>query len=68
LNGTHDLTGCSQRYLVGNARNTEVGDLDLVVWGDQQVSRLDVAVNQTVLVGSLQCAASLSDDVENCLL
>ena len=54
LGGAHHLAGLGQRHLVGQAGDAEVGDLDAAVRGDQQVARLDVAVDQALRVGNRQ--------------
>jgi hypothetical protein len=45
LHRTHHLASGRERHLVGDPGDTEVGDLDAAIRGDQQVSRLDVAVD-----------------------
>lgn len=60
----HHLAGRSQRHLVGDAGDAEVGDLDAPVGRDQEVSGLDVAVHESGGVGCLQRRGRLGDDVE----
>ena len=67
LNSSHHLTGCRQRHLVGNTRNTKVGDLDAALGRDEEVAGLDIAVNKPCRMGSLKCGRSLRDHVENAI-
>ena len=46
------------------AGDAEVGELDDVAVGDEQVSGLDVAVDDAVAVGVLEAAARLGDDLD----
>ena len=63
LGGAHDLSGGGQRNLVGEPGDAEVGDLHPAVGRDQQVSRLDVAVNESLGVGNGKRLGGLGDDV-----
>ena len=53
--------GLGQRDLVGEAGDAEVRDLDAAVRGDQEVARLDVAVDQALGVGHRKGARRLGD-------
>lgn len=55
--------GTGQARLVGPSGDTEVDQVCEVVLVDQDVGRLDVAVHQTDLVGGVQRAGYLADEV-----
>src|SRR5690606_31442750 len=65
LHGAHHLSGGGEWHLVGDAGDAEVGDLDVAVRRDQQVSGLDVPVHQTSGVGGVQGGCCLGDEVEH---
>ena len=67
LGCSHDLAGCRQRHLVGQAGNAKVGHLDPLVRGNNQVAGFDVPVNQPLAVGSRQGPGSLSHDIEDAI-
>ena len=46
------------------AGDPEVGELDDVAVGDEQVAGLDVAVDDAVAVGVVEAAARLGDDLD----
>ena len=62
----HHLAGAGQRHLqripVRELGQTEVGDLQLAAFVQQQVLRLDVAVDDAVVMGVLQGRADLRHD------
>ena len=47
---SHDLARLGQWHLVGQTGNAKIGDLNLVVRGDKQVTRLHIAVDQSLAV------------------
>ena len=49
---------------VGRARDAEVGDLDPVVVVEQEVARLDVAVDDPVRVRGVECGRGLAQPLE----
>ena len=65
LHGAHHLAGRSERDLVGDASDAEVGDLHTAVGRDQQISRLDIPMYQPSGVGGLQGSSGLGDDIED---
>ena len=59
------VPGLGQRHvLVELLDHPQVGDLDLALAVDEDVVRLDVAVDQVPLVGVLQCPGAAQDDVQ----
>ena len=49
--------------LVGGAGDAEIGELDHLGVGDEQIPGLDVAVDDPVAVGVVEAAARLGDDL-----
>ena len=58
-------TAAGDRALVVERRDAEVAERRLAELGDEQVLRLDVAVQQATVVGGLQGAGDLHADVEH---
>jgi hypothetical protein len=48
------LPGCGERHLVRRARDAEVGDFYPTVGCDEQVTRLDIAVNEPRFVSGVK--------------
>ena len=67
LHSAHDLPCGSQRDLVREPGNAEIRDLHAPGRGDEQVSRLHVAVHEPLVVGDLQGAPGLGEDREGLL-
>ena len=65
--GPDQHPGLGDRRFVGRVSDPEVGDLDQAVRPDQQVSRLDVTVDQPGPVGGGQPPGRLGDDVHHVL-
>ena len=65
MHGAHHLTGRRERNLVCGTGDSEVRDLDATIGRDEQVARLDVAVNESRFVRGVQGGSRLSDNVEN---
>ena len=59
----HDLAGLGQRHPLGGAGDAEVGDLDPAVGRDEQVGRLDVAVDDAGGVGGADRVGGLRHQV-----
>src|SRR5699024_5031771 len=64
LGGAHDLAGLRQRGLIRDPGDAEVRDLDPEVRGHEDVSGLDVAVDDTDLVRGPQRLSGLGDDAQ----
>ena len=54
--------GASQSGFLGGARNPKVDEVGEVGFGDQDVGRLDIAVDQPNLVGGMQRRSDLLND------
>ena len=65
LHGSHHLARGREGNLIGDPGNTEVGNFDATLGGDEHVARLDVAVDQPGGVSGLQRCGRLADNVEN---
>ena len=63
LGGAEHHPRAGERGVSGPVGDAEVGDLDLPVWADQDVARLDVAVHDAGRVRDRQRFADLADDV-----
>ena len=59
------LTRGSQRRQAGCTGDAEVGDLDEVVVGDEQVAGREVAVDDTGLVSRVHSSRGLTDEVSH---
>ena len=58
----HDVAGTGQVAVAGDLGQAEVGDPDRAVGVEQEVRRLDVAVEDAVLMGIIECLGHLETD------
>ena len=65
LHSTHDLTGGREGDLVCDSRNSKVCDFYSTLGSDEEVSRFDVAVNESRGMRGLQRNRGLSHNVES---
>ena len=67
MNRADCLVGHSARSLVGEARDTEVGNFDCAVLQQHNILRLDVAVDNSALMSVLERLKNLGCEVDNIL-
>jgi len=53
------------RVLPKRRGDAEVGEFYLAACGQEQIARLDVAVDYAAVVGVAECAADFDDDADN---
>ena len=64
VRGAHDHAGAGHGGEIGGSGNAEVGELGGSIGNDENILRLDVPVDDAVLMGALKPQADLIGDVD----